>query len=64
MNIIQSVKKLFVPQSPPADLHLGRNDICWCGSGKKYKNCHLASDERKRAAKRDAARPSAGGGMF
>jgi preprotein translocase subunit SecA len=19
---------------------LGRNDLCWCGSGKKYKNCH------------------------
>ncbi len=24
----------------------GRNDPCWCGSGKKYKNCHLKSDER------------------
>jgi preprotein translocase subunit SecA len=24
---------------------LGRNDPCWCGSGKKYKNCHLRSDE-------------------
>ncbi len=23
----------------------GRNDPCWCGSGKKYKNCHLAEDE-------------------
>ncbi len=23
----------------------GRNDPCWCGSGKKYKNCHLAQDE-------------------
>lgn len=20
---------------------IGRNDPCWCGSGKKYKNCHL-----------------------
>ncbi len=19
---------------------IGRNDVCWCGSGKKYKNCH------------------------
>ncbi len=25
---------------------LGRNDPCWCGSGKKYKTCHLKSDER------------------
>jgi hypothetical protein len=23
---------------------LGRNDLCWCDSGKKYKNCHLRSD--------------------
>jgi tetratricopeptide (TPR) repeat protein len=23
----------------------GRNDLCPCGSGKKYKKCHLASDE-------------------
>lgn len=20
---------------------IGRNDLCWCGSGKKYKKCHL-----------------------
>ena len=24
----------------------GRNDPCWCGSGKKYKKCHLEQDER------------------
>jgi methionyl aminopeptidase len=24
----------------------GRNDPCWCGSGKKYKKCHLAEDQR------------------
>ena len=23
-----------------------RNDACWCGSGKKYKKCHLAIDEQ------------------
>jgi SEC-C motif len=23
---------------------LGRNDPCWCGSGKKYKKCHLGKD--------------------
>lgn len=23
-----------------------RNDECWCGSGKKYKKCHLAIDEQ------------------
>jgi len=24
---------------------LGRNEPCHCGSGKKYKHCHLANDE-------------------
>ncbi len=23
---------------------IGRNDPCWCGSGKKYKRCHLGKD--------------------
>jgi hypothetical protein len=27
---------------------LGRNDLCHCGSGKKYKNCHLFNDSRHR----------------
>ncbi|MBU0551418.1 type I methionyl aminopeptidase [Myxococcota bacterium] len=41
-----------------------RNDPCWCGSGKKYKKCHLASDERgetrppeARARKQPTVRP-------
>ena len=25
-----------------------RNDPCWCGSGKKYKKCHLPSDQDNR----------------
>ncbi len=25
---------------------VGRNDPCWCGSGKKYKQCHLREDQR------------------
>jgi preprotein translocase subunit SecA len=25
---------------------VGRNDPCWCGSGKKYKSCHMKSDEK------------------
>ena len=27
-------------------LKIGRNDPCWCGSGKKYKKCHEAFDEK------------------
>ena len=25
---------------------MGRNDPCWCGSGRKYKSCHMALDEK------------------
>jgi hypothetical protein len=34
---------------------LGRNDPCHCGSGKKYKQCHLAEDEAKQRASRAKA---------
>ncbi len=27
-------------------MKLGRNDPCWCGSGKKYKKCHEDMDKR------------------
>ena len=27
----------------------GRNEPCWCGSGKKYKKCHFHEDDRKTA---------------
>lgn len=33
-----------------------RNELCWCGSGKKYKKCHLEFDERIDAIKFDIAR--------
>jgi preprotein translocase subunit SecA len=35
---------------------LGRNDPCWCGSGKKYKNCHMSSDRAKAGGQKVAAR--------
>jgi hypothetical protein len=40
-----------VPLPPPVEpirytqSRPGRNDPCWCGSGKKYKKCHLRADE-------------------
>ena len=27
-------------------MKLGRNEPCWCGSGRKYKTCHMAMDEK------------------
>ena len=37
-----------VPEAPA--VKPGRNDACWCGSGKKYKKCHMPEDEKKAAA--------------
>lgn len=31
---------------------IGRNDLCWCGSGRKYKQCHADFDEKIAAYKR------------
>jgi hypothetical protein len=52
MSIMTTLKKIITgPEAQPIP-DLGRNDRCWCGSGKKYKGCHLESDARRRAALR------------
>jgi hypothetical protein len=38
-----------------SEKQLGRNDPCHCGSGKKYKTCHLAKDEEAARAARAKA---------
>src|SRR6266545_4493807 len=38
-------------------MNIGRNDLCHCGSGKKYKKCCLSKDEE--AVRQDAANPRA-----
>ena len=35
-------------------MKLGRNDPCHCGSGEKYKKCHLQKDEAAASAARAA----------
>src|SRR3954464_13618001 len=42
-NLFSASSRSKGPQAP-----IGRNDLCWCGSGKKYKKCHLKKDELKR----------------
>ena len=34
----------ILEQDYMADANPGRNAACWCGSGKKYKKCHLEPD--------------------
>ncbi len=41
--------------APDSAKNLGRNDPCWCGSGKKYKDCHWDADHRPGAAQAPAA---------
>ena len=33
---------------------LGRNDLCWCGSGKKFKKCHLNRESTPRRSIQEA----------
>ena len=34
---------------------IGRNDPCWCGSGKKYKDCHMELEEKLTQFRRQGA---------
>lgn len=55
MSILDSIKRLIVgPEAQPIPA-MGRNERCWCGSGRKYKACHMAADDRKRSAARASA---------
>ena len=48
---------------PSTDERPGRNDPCHCGSGRKYKQCHLDKDEAAlRAARAKEAAASAPAG--
>ena len=38
------------PQSVRSTKQPGRNDPCWCGSGKKYKYCHMRADQGQEQA--------------
>ncbi len=52
LNLTQAAGMAAAPAAPPPpgqgvtapikreNKKIGRNDPCWCGSGKKYKNCH------------------------
>ena len=59
MSLLSWIKNLFAPKPAPTPAELGRNEPCWCGSGKKYKKCHLAKDERDRFEAAHAARAAA-----
>ncbi len=55
MGFLQNISEFFrlredeIPSALP-----GRNELCWCGSGQKYKKCHLTEDEARAVKKRKA----------
>lgn len=40
------MRNLFLTLRIFVMMKIGRNDPCWCGSGKKYKTCHMVLDEK------------------
>jgi hypothetical protein len=38
--------RIIEPFARPESAKLGRNDPCWCGSGRKHKHCHLNQPAR------------------
>ena len=58
--------QLFSNEQIPPDILPGKNDPCWCGSGTKYKKCHLLKDKlyfkehpipKKKTPKKNACGP-------
>jgi preprotein translocase subunit SecA len=47
------------PQTVHSKKALGRNDPCWCGSGKKYKVCHMRSDQGRSGDGNQPSKPPA-----
>ncbi|GMT47695.1 MAG: hypothetical protein IEMM0007_1261 [bacterium] len=54
MGIFEKIASFFNGKTEEPGPGLGRNDICWCGSEKKYKKCHLEKDDKKRTGQRTA----------
>jgi len=51
MNLIERIMK-FLSGAQEKKVLPSRNDLCWCGSGVKYKRCHLAKDEKNIRSKK------------
>ena len=64
MGIRSALKRMITGPEPQPIPELGRNDRCWCGSGRKYKACHLADDARRRSASLASAKSAPTGRGF
>jgi uncharacterized protein YchJ len=39
-DLVEEHQFAFAEANDAMEGEIGRNDPCWCGSGKKYKKCH------------------------
>jgi uncharacterized protein YecA (UPF0149 family) len=57
MSILGKIAAAFrAAPRPDPGREPGRNEPCWCGSGQKYKRCHLDADRLKAQAQRTSCR--------
>lgn len=48
MGLLSALSGFFKTSEVQREVKIpDRNDPCWCGSGKKYKKCHIFEDERR-----------------
>jgi hypothetical protein len=52
LEVLFGASKDSTDALPPPTQLPRRSEPCWCGSGKKYKTCHMPADELKREAER------------
>jgi preprotein translocase subunit SecA len=57
--ILQTNRSDGGPARSATPAQIGRNDPCYCGSGRKYKNCHMREDQVKGIPGRPSAAPVA-----
>lgn len=50
MSIMDRLKESLGAGPREPEIKPARNQPCWCGSNKKYKHCHLETDEKKQSA--------------
>ncbi len=54
--MIKALSRLFGGGSSRPEEIPSRNDLCWCGSGDKYKRCHMDRDLERLRRKASASR--------
>ncbi len=59
---VQGTSRLS-PSPSSSKPSLGRNDPCWCGSGKKYKHCHMRQDMEAQRGQVAVTRPPQASGQ-